>query len=260
MARHRARKRFGQHFLTDPGVIDAIVRAISPGADDVIVEIGPGQGAITEPLARSAGHLHLVELDRDLVAQLRAKYDARDNITIHEADALQFDFSALGDRLRIVGNLPYNISTPLLFHLLRYRDRVIDMHFMLQKEVVERMAAQPGSKAYGRLGIMLGCHLHIESRVDVPPAAFAPPPEVNSAVVRLDPLPPGTFAIEDENGLSSLVAKAFMQRRKTLRNALCSEADIDDLEAVGIDPGLRPEQVSIEQYVALSNYLRNKSR
>ena len=260
MARHRARKRFGQHFLTDPGVIDAIVRAISPGADDVIVEIGPGQGAITEPLARSAGHLHLVELDRDLVAQLRAKYDARDNITVHEADALQFDFGALGDRLRIVGNLPYNISTPLLFHLLRYRDRVVDMHFMLQKEVVERMAAQPGSKAYGRLGIMLGCHLHVESLFDVPPAAFAPPPEVNSAVVRLDPLPPGTFAIEDENGLSSLVATAFMQRRKTLRNALRSEADVDDLEAVGIDPGLRPEQVSIEQYVALSNYLRNKSR
>ena len=260
MARHRARKRFGQHFLTDPGVIDAIVRAISPGADDVIVEIGPGQGAITEPLARGAGHLHLVELDRDLVAQLRAKYDARDNITVHEADALQFDFGALGDRLRIVGNLPYNISTPLLFHLLRYRDRIIDMHFMLQKEVVERMAAQPGSKAYGRLGIMLGCHLHVESLFDVPPAAFAPPPEVNSAVVRLDPLPPGTFAIEDENGLSSLVATAFMQRRKTLRNALRSEADVDDLEAVGIDPGLRPEQVSIEQYVALSNYLRNKSR
>jgi 16S rRNA (adenine1518-N6/adenine1519-N6)-dimethyltransferase len=260
MARHRARKRFGQHFLTDPGVIDAIVRAISPGADDIIVEIGPGQGAITEPLAQSAGHLHLVELDRDLVAQLRSKYDARDNVTVHEADALKFDFGALGDRLRIVGNLPYNISTPLLFHLLRYRDRIVDMHFMLQKEVVERMAAQPGSKAYGRLGIMLGCHLHVESLFDVPPAAFAPPPDVNSAVVRLDPLPPGTFAIEDEYRLSSLVATAFMQRRKTLRNALRSEADADDLEAAGIDPGLRPEQVSIGQYVALSNYLRNKSR
>jgi 16S rRNA (adenine1518-N6/adenine1519-N6)-dimethyltransferase len=260
MARHRARKRFGQHFLTDPGVIDAIVRAISPGADDIIVEIGPGQGAITDPLARSAGHLHLVELDRDLVAQLRSKYDARDSVTVHEADALKFDFGALGDKLRIVGNLPYNISTPLLFHLLRYRDRIIDMHFMLQKEVVERMAAQPGSKAYGRLGIMLGCHLRVESLFDVPPAAFAPPPDVNSAVVRLDPLPPGTFVIEDEAGLSSMVATAFMQRRKTLRNALRSEASANDLEAVGIDPGLRPEQVSIEQYVALSNYLRNKSR
>ena len=260
MARHRARKRFGQHFLTDPGVIDAIVRAISPGGDDVIVEIGPGQGAITEPLARSAGHLHLVELDRDLVAQLRSKYGDRDDVTVHEADALQFDFGALGRRLRIVGNLPYNISTPLLFHLLRYRDCVVDMHFMLQKEVVERMAAQPGSKAYGRLGIMLGCHLQVESLFDVPPSAFDPPPDVNSAVVRLDPLPPGTFAIDDEVGLSSLVATAFMQRRKTLRNALRSAAGADDLEAVGIDPGLRPEQVSIDQYVALSNYLRNKSR
>ena len=260
MARHRARKRFGQHFLTDPGVVDAIVRAISPGDDDIIVEIGPGQGAITDPLARSAGHLHLVELDRDLVAQLRSRYESRDNVTVHEGDALKFDFGALGGRLRIVGNLPYNISTPLLFHLLRYRDRVIDMHFMLQKEVVERMAAQPGSKAYGRLGIMLGCHLRVESLFDVPPAAFDPPPDVNSAVVRLDPLPPGTYVIEDEAGLSSLVATAFMQRRKTLRNALRSEATTDDLEAVGIDSGLRPEQVSIDQYVALSNYLRNKSR
>ena len=260
MARHRARKRFGQHFLSDPGVVDAIIRAISPGDDDVIVEIGPGQGAITDPLALSAGHLHLVELDRDLVAKLRLKYDGHDNVTVHEADALKFDFGSLGDRLRIVGNLPYNISTPLLFHLLRYRERVIDMHFMLQKEVVERMAAQPGSKAYGRLGIMLGCHLRVESLFDVPPEAFDPPPDVNSAVVRLDPLPPGTFVIEDEAGLSSLVATAFMQRRKTLRNALRSEASADELDAVGIDPGLRPEQVSIDQYVALSNYLRNKSR
>jgi 16S rRNA (adenine1518-N6/adenine1519-N6)-dimethyltransferase len=260
MARHRARKRFGQHFLTDPGVIDAIVRAISPAADDSIVEIGPGHGAITEPLARSAAHLHLVELDRDLAARLQRQYRDRENVSVHEADALRFDFATLGHRLRIVGNLPYNISTPLLFHLLRFRERIVDMHFMLQKEVVERMAAQPGSKAYGRLGIMLGCHLHVESLFDVPPEAFDPPPDVNSAVVRLDPLPPGTFAIENEFGLSSLVATAFMQRRKTLRNALKSEANTDDLEAVGIDPGLRPEQVSIEQYVALSNYLHNKSR
>ena len=260
MAKHRARKRFGQHFLADPGVVDAIVRAISPGEDDVIVEIGPGQGAITEPLARRAGHLHLVELDRDLAARLRAQYADRENVTVHEADALRFDFGAVGDALRIVGNLPYNISTPLLFHLLRYRERIVDMHFMLQKEVVDRMAAQPGSKAYGRLGIMLGCHLRIESLFDVPPEAFDPPPEVNSAVVRLDPLPPGSFSIEDQAGLSTLVAKAFMQRRKTLRNALRNEADSADLEAVGIDPGLRPEQVSIDQYIALSNYLRRKSR
>ena len=260
MAKHRARKRFGQHFLADPGVVDAIVRAISPGEDDVIVEIGPGQGAITEPLARRAGHLHLVELDRDLAARLRAQYADRENVTVHEADALRFDFGAIGHALRIVGNLPYNISTPLLFHLLRYRERIVDMHFMLQKEVVDRMAARPGSKAYGRLGIMLGCHLRVESLFDVPPEAFDPPPEVNSAVVRLDPLPPGSFSIEDEAGLSKLVARAFMQRRKTLRNALRNEVDSADLEAVGIDPGLRPEQVSIDQYIALGNYLHHKSR
>jgi 16S rRNA (adenine1518-N6/adenine1519-N6)-dimethyltransferase len=204
--------------------------------------------------------LHLVELDRDLVASLQRRYCDRENVSVHEADALHFDFSTLGDRLRIVGNLPYNISTPLLFHLLRFRERIVDMHFMLQKEVVERMAAQPGSKSYGRLGIMLGCHLHVESLFDVPPEAFDPPPDVNSAVVRLDPLPPGTFSINNEFGLSSLVATAFMQRRKTLRNALKSAASTEDLEVVGIDPGLRPEQVSIEQYIALSNYLHNKSR
>ena len=254
MARHRARKRFGQHFLTDPGVIDAIIRAISPHSDDVIVEIGPGQGAITEPLARSGCRLHLVELDRDLVTGLRSRYGDRDNVTVHEADALDFDFATLGDRLRVVGNLPYNISTPLLFHLLQYREQILDMHFMLQKEVVERMAAAPGSKAYGRLGIMLGCHLSIEPLFDVLPASFDPPPEVVSAVVRLDPLPPGTIDIRDEVHLSTLVATAFMQRRKTLRNALRNEADAADFEVAGIDPGLRPERIAIHQYIALSNH------
>ena len=260
MSKHRARKRFGQHFLTDPGVIDAIVRAVHATGDDTVVEIGPGQGAITEPLARDAGHLHLVELDRDLAAKLRGRYADRDNVTVHEADALAFDFATLGPRLRIVGNLPYNISTPLLFHLLRFRKHILDMHFMLQKEVVDRMAAEPGSKAYGRLGIMLGCYLDVEPLFDVPPEAFDPPPEVMSAVVRLDPLPSGSFEIEDDRALSTLVATAFMQRRKTLRNALKKEADADDFAAVGIDPGLRPEQVTIADYVRLSNYLRQKSR
>ena len=260
MSKHRARKRFGQHFLTDPGVIDAIVRAVHATGDDTVVEIGPGQGAITEPLARDAGHLHLVELDRDLAAKLRGRYADRDNVTVHEADALAFDFATLGPRLRIVGNLPYNISTPLLFHLLRFRKHILDMHFMLQKEVVDRMAAEPGSKAYGRLGIMLGCYLDVEPLFDVPPDAFDPPPEVMSAVVRLDPLPSGSFEIEDDHALSTLVATAFMQRRKTLRNALKKEADADDFAAVGIDPGLRPEQVTIADYVRLSNYLRQKSR
>jgi 16S rRNA (adenine1518-N6/adenine1519-N6)-dimethyltransferase len=260
MAGHRARKRFGQHFLTDPGVIDAIVRHIHPARQDVIVEIGPGQGAITDILARQAGHLHAVELDRDLAKALRLRYAGNDAVTIHEADALAFDFASLGEQLRIVGNLPYNISTPLLFHLMNFRERILDMHFMLQKEVVERMAAGPGSKAYGRLGIMLGCHLHIESLFDVDRTAFDPPPAVTSAVVRLDPLPPGTFVIDNEAGLSTLVATAFMQRRKTLRNSLRTLADASDFEIVGIDASLRPEQISIAGYVDLANHLARKSR
>ena len=260
MSKHRARKRFGQHFLTDPGVIDDIIRAVHPTEDDVIVEIGPGQGAITDALARRAGHLHAIELDRDLVVRLRRKYADNPRVTVHEADALEFDFTKLGKRIRIVGNLPYNISPPLLFHLLRYREHILDMHFMLQKEVVDRMAAEPGSKAYGRLGIMLGCYLQIESLFDVDRESFDPPPEVTSAVVRLDPLPPGTFDIKDEAELSTLVATAFMQRRKTLRNALKKEVTAGDFEVVGIDASLRPEQIPIADYVRLSNHLRKKSR
>jgi len=256
---HRSRKRFGQHFLTDTGVIDAILRAVHPAAEDIVVEIGPGRGAITESLARSAGHLHAIELDRDLAEQLRRRYEKDPSVTIHQADALSFDFAGLGDRLRIVGNLPYNISTPLLFHLLKFRDRIIDMHFMLQKEVVERMAARPGSKAYGRLGIMLGCHLQVEPLFDVDRLAFNPPPDVTSAVVRLDPLPAGTYTIENHAALSELVTTAFMQRRKTLRNALKELADAEDFVAVGIDAGLRPERIAIAEYIALSNHLLRKS-
>lgn len=260
MPGHRARKRFGQHFLTDPGVVDGILRSVHATKDDVVVEIGPGQGAITAALAASAGHLHAIELDRDLVARLRRQYEGNSAVSIHEADALSFDFSSLGDRLRIVGNLPYNISTPLLFHLLKFRDRIIDMHFMLQKEVVDRMAAGPGSKTYGRLGIMLGCHLNIESLFDVDRSAFDPPPEVMSAVVRLDPLPTGTYDIRDDAVLATIVASAFMQRRKTIRNSLKDHADNADFEAAGIDPGLRPEQISISKYIALSNHLAGSIR
>ena len=259
MVEHRARKRFGQHFLADPGVIDAIVSAIHATEHDTVVEIGPGQGAITDYLAKQAGHLHLVELDRDLVARLRKQYADVDNVTVHEGDALSFDFAALGENLRIVGNLPYNISTPLMFHLLESREQIIDMHFMLQKEVVDRMAATPGSKAYGRLGIMLGCHLNVESLFDVPPEAFDPPPAVMSAVVRLDPLPPGTFEIADEALLSKLVATAFSQRRKTIRNSLKKDVDVETLEAVNIDPALRPEQVDIASWIALGNHLARGS-
>ena len=253
MSPHRPRKRFGQHFLRDPGAIDAIVRAIAPGADDTIVEIGPGEGAITRSLAARAGILHLVELDRDLAARLRRDFKDQANVIIHEADALRFDYASIDGPLRIVGNLPYNISTPLLFRLLEYRDRISDMHFMLQKEVVDRMAASPGSKAYGRLGIMLGCHFDIEALFDVDPLAFDPPPEVMSSVVRLIPLPEDTFDIRDEKALSALVAQAFSQRRKTIRNALKKVVDVSELEAAGIDPSLRPEAIAIADYVRLAN-------
>lgn len=255
MSGHRPRKRFGQHFLIDSSVIDAIVRAIGASGSDTVVEIGPGQGAITTPLLVHAGALHVVELDRDLAKALRQQYAQESRLTVHEADALQFDFSALGNGLRIVGNLPYNISTPLLFHLLHYREHISDLHFMLQKEVVDRMAAGPGSKTYGRLSIMLGCYFSIEALFDVDRSAFDPPPDVTSAVVRLVPLPPGSYDIRDVDHLSKLVATAFSQRRKTIRNALRQVADEAMLEAVGIDPGLRPEAIAIAEYVRLSNTL-----
>ena len=172
MTTHRPRKRFGQHFLTDPGVVDEIVRAIRPTKSDIVVEIGPGLAAITAPLLADAGSMHAIELDRDLAAQLRQRFLNEPKLTIHEADALRFDYSTLGEQLRVVGNLPYNISTPLLFHLLEYRLHIADMHFMLQKEVVARMAAPPGSRAYGRLGIMLGCYFDIEALFDVDRQAF----------------------------------------------------------------------------------------
>ncbi len=255
MSPHRPRKRFGQHFLRDPGVIDAIIRAIGPAEDDTIVEIGPGEGAITRPLIARAGAVHLIELDRDLAARLRDEFADATNVTVHQSDALSFDYGSLNGHLRVVGNLPYNISTPLLFALLDYREHISDLHFMLQKEVVDRMAASPGSKAYGRLGIMLGCHFRIEALFDVDPLAFDPPPEVMSSVVRLTPLPAGTYNIRDEKALSRLVAQAFSQRRKTIRNALRNIVDISTLEAVGIDPGLRPEAVEIAEYVELANTL-----
>ena len=255
MSQHRARERFGQHFLTDPGVIDAIMNAVAIRDDQTVVEIGPGHGAISKSLAARAGVLHAIELDRDLVAILKREFAAAGNVIIHEADALKFDFRTLGSSLRVVGNLPYNISTPLLFHLLEFRDCIYDMHFMLQKEVVDRMAAPPGSKSYGRLSIMLGCRFAIEALFDVDRLAFDPPPDVTSAVVRLVPLPADTYAIDDEKKFSRVVAQAFSQRRKTIRNSLRTVADETLLESVGIDPGLRPEAIAIAEYVRLANTL-----
>lgn len=251
----RARKRFGQHFLTSPQVIENIVDAIAPRAGETLVEIGPGRGAITKPLSKSGVTLHAIEFDRDLAGWLEQRFAGAANVSIVQADALRFDFASLGAGLRVVGNLPYNISTPLLFHLLEFSDSIEDLHFMLQKEVVDRMAASPGTKAYGRLTIMLGCRMTVEPLFDVPPDAFDPPPKVTSAVVRLRPRPAGEIAVADEAVLSKLVAQAFSQRRKTLRNALRAVAGPEALEAVGIDPGSRAETVPIASWAALANYL-----
>ena len=252
---HRARKRFGQHFLTAPEVIEQIVSAISPRTGETIVEIGPGQAAITEPLSHLASTLHAIEFDRDLVAGLQRRFAARQNVTIHEGDALSFDYATLGSDLRLVGNLPYNISTPLLFRLLEFRECIADAHFMLQKEVVDRICAGPGNKSFGRLTIMLGCRMESVPLFDVPPDAFSPPPRVISSVIRLRPMPRGRFDIRDERALDAIVKQAFSRRRKTLRNALQGLADQEIIESIGLDPGLRPEQVSIEDWVALANTL-----
>jgi 16S rRNA (adenine1518-N6/adenine1519-N6)-dimethyltransferase len=252
---HQARKRFGQHFLTSSDIIEKIVSAIAPREGETIVEIGPGHAAITAPLADSATTLHAIEFDRDLIANLRKQFHGRSNVTIHEADALLFDFSTLGDELRIVGNLPYNISTPLLFHLLTFQSIVTDMHFMLQKEVVDRMSATPGSKDYGRLTIMLGCQLEIVPLFEVPPDAFTPPPRVMSSVVRMRPLAQDRFDIQDPQQLAQIVRQAFSRRRKTLRNALQGLASESDIEAAGLEPGKRPEQIPVDGWIGLANLL-----
>jgi len=257
MSDHRARKRFGQHFLVATETIEQIVAAVAPQQGDTIVEIGPGQAAITVPLADLATTLHAIEFDRDLVSSLRNRFAGRDNVRIHAADALRFDFAALGRNLRIVGNLPYNISTPLLFHLLGYKEVIADMHFMLQKEVVERMAAEPGSKQYGRLTIMLGCHLEVLHLFDVPPSAFSPPPKVMSSVVRMRPIPQPAYDIRDAELLENIVKQAFSKRRKTLRNALDGFASAEDFRAAHLDPSQRPEQIPIEGWVKLANSRAN---
>ena len=252
---HQARKRFGQHFLTSIDTIEQIVAAIAPQNGETIVEIGPGRAAITAPLAVSAGTLHAIEFDRDLAAKLKRQFQDRHNVVIHEADALRFDFSSLGTELRIVGNLPYNISTPLLFHLLTFRKNVTDMHFMLQKEVVDRISAPPGNKVYGRLTVMLGCQLEVLPIFDVPPDAFTPPPKVMSSVVRMRPLPDGQFDVQDANKLEQIVQQAFSMRRKTLRNALQGLAEAADIEAAGLEPGNRPEQIPVDGWIRLANRL-----
>jgi 16S rRNA (adenine1518-N6/adenine1519-N6)-dimethyltransferase len=255
MSKHIARKRFGQNFLIDAQVIGGIVAAVAPQRDDLVVEIGPGLGALTEPLLQRLDHLHVVEIDRDIVARLRQRFPA-DRLSIHAGDALAFDFGGLaaaGRKLRVVGNLPYNISTPLLFHLAQFADRVYDMHFMLQKEVVERMVAEPGSADYGRLSVMLQYRFVMDWLLDVPPESFDPAPKVDSAVVRLIPRAPGELAARDAARFAALVAAAFSQRRKMLRNTLKGSVDEALFARLGIAPTARAETLSVADYVRLAN-------
>jgi len=252
---HIARKRFGQHFLHDPGVIDRIVRAIDPQAGDRMVEIGPGLGAITLPLLRHLPQLDAVEIDRDAIRHL-TEASAGHSLRIHEADVLEFDFGSLrtdSRLLRVVGNLPYNISTPLLFHLIEQREQLLDMHFMLQKEVVDRMAAGAGDENYGRLSVMLAPWLRVEPLFDIGPGAFRPPPRVVSTVVRLQPHSAPPFHIEDQSRFAAVVAAAFSQRRKTLRNSLKAWLSEDQIRQAGVDPGDRAEVVPPAGFAALAN-------
>ena len=250
--RHVPRKRFGQNFLADAHYVDRIVAAIDPRPGDALVEIGPGLGAITGRLIQRAGHLTAIEIDRDLAARLREAF-APDRLTLVEGDALRFDFTTLGHALRIVGNLPYNISSPLLFHLASQLASIIDLHVMLQKEVVDRMTALPATPDYGRLSVMLQAQFAIERLFVVPPGAFRPAPKIDSAVARLVPLRARAPEIVDRDRFARLVTAAFTQRRKTLRNALAAEVDVATLERAGIDPGARGETLAVADFVRLAN-------
>jgi 16S rRNA (adenine1518-N6/adenine1519-N6)-dimethyltransferase len=251
---HVARKRFGQNFLVDRGIISAIVFAVDPQRGDTVVEIGPGLGAITTPLLDRLDHLHVVEIDRDLITRLRKEY-LPERMTIHEGDALVFDFSSIGKDLRLVGNLPYNISTPLLFHLAEYVGIVRDMHFMLQKEVVERMVAVPGESDFSRISVMLQYRFHLEWLIDVPPESFDPPPKVQSAVVRLIPKDVTELKAKSQEKLSRVVQTAFSQRRKMLRNTLKGVLSDAAFAELGIDPTRRAEDIPVADYVRIANYL-----
>ncbi len=254
MKEHVARKRFGQNFLVDQGIIGAIVSAINPQRGDTVVEIGPGLGAITRPLLDRVDHLHVVEIDRDLIARLKKQYP-RERMTIHEGDALAFDFGSIPGKLHLVGNLPYNISTPLLFHLADYAESVYDMHFMLQKEVVERMVATPGDADFGRMSVMLQYRFHLEWLIDVPPESFDPAPKVQSAVVRLIPKDVAELNAKNHEKFAQIVQIAFAQRRKMLRNTLKGTLSDAAFAELGIDPTARPEDLTVEDYVRIANHL-----
>ncbi len=252
---HQARKRFGQHFLCDEAVIDAIVHAIDPQPADRMVEIGPGLSALTRPLLDRLDRLMVVELDRDLAARLRREWPD-ERLEVHEGDALGMDFGAMGADLRIVGNLPYNISTPLLFHLMSWADQVRDQHFMLQREVIERMVARPGDSQYGRLSVMLQARYRMTSLFDVPPEAFEPPPRVVSSVVRMRPLAGDAWRRPASGrAFERVVARAFEQRRKMLRVSLGVWAEVLDWDELGIAPTARPQELSVGQFMDMADAL-----
>jgi len=248
----RPRKRFGQHFLTDRHYLERIVGAIAPRPGDAMVEIGPGTGLLTDELTRTLGHLHVVEIDRDLAAALRNRYPP-DRVTVHEADALEFDFASLPAPLRVAGNLPYNVSTPILFRMAVLAERLVDCTFLLQKEVVDRMAAAPDTGDYGRLSVMLQYRFTVDPLLRVPPGAFTPPPKVDSAVVRMAPLGASRPLARDDARFAAVVAAAFSQRRKTLRNATRALVTDEAFARAGIDPGRRGETLSVKEFIALSD-------
>ena len=255
---HIARKRFGQNFLVDQQIIRDIIFAIGPAENDVMVEIGPGLGALTRPLLASLKQLHVVEIDRDIVQRLHNEFSPK-RLTVHEADALKFDFASIGDRFRIAGNLPYNISTPLLFHLSEFSTHVIDMHFMLQKEVVERMVAEPGTKDYGRLSVMLQYNFEMEYLFTVPPESFRPAPKVESAIVRMIPIPVPKHPLQDYPLFAKIVAAGFGQRRKTLRNTLHEFLSPEDFAQLELDPQRRAESLPVVDFVRIANYVSSKN-
>lgn len=258
---HYARKQFGQNFLCDEQVITDIVNAIAPENGDILVEIGPGLAALTEPVCDRISHLNVIEIDRDLAERLRHHPFIRDQLTIYEEDALKFDFRKLvteSQSLRVYGNLPYNISTPLIFHLMTYGSLIRDMHFMLQKEVVERMIASPGTGDYGKLSVMSQYYCTMEGLLEVPPYAFRPAPKVYSAVIRIIPFKEKPFVASDENLLQKVVAGAFNQRRKTISNSLGDYLKEEDFIKLDLDPKLRAENLSVADYVRVTNYLSTR--
>lgn len=256
--KHQARKRFGQHFLTDQSILDQFIGHLRPRPDDTVVEIGPGLGALTGVLLRALPHLHVVEIDRDLAKRLREGQWAK-RLTVHETDVLEFDYAAIEGRFRVVGNLPYNISSPILFALLNHADRVIDQQFMLQKEVIDRMVAEPKTSDYGRLSVMLQAYYHMEHLFDVPPECFDPPPRVMSAIVHMEPKPAADRALIPHAVFARIVSAAFSQRRKMLRNTWDGVVPMELAEEVGIAPTARAEEISSDRYVALAQKLAEQA-